>query len=430
VSKHTLFDDFEYSGNWWLPDRPEDTVGGTLSYKEGLLQLELFKPFSVDGSAMASDGEFNPKVILGQSKGTALTLYKARGLSMRPGYFTFFRAKYLLTGKHFDPEDVVLTSLSVRFTHLEEWIGKRPFETDLQGGSSRLGSIDYVPPEPIEFDLAKKDCRLLLSDTSTHSMGDFRSIRWEHSAWVDISTVYPREADWYSDTAISLSQLLSLLVGKRVVPIALRGHVVGERELVEEGFVQGPVDIFKDGFARPGQEEREMTWPRRVLVPLPALGSGVSHVFNSWFERPDKAQPVYNLYLAILASRSTYVEFAFLGLTQALEGFHRRFVRAERTNFKSRMTELLQQLGDEVQALIAEDPGAWIDMIKKTRHYLTHYFDEGEDQEGWAQDFTALAEANYRLRRMCAALLWQQLGIESGVIRDAVAKIDIDPYQT
>lgn len=429
VNDRTLFDDFEYSGNWWLPGREEDTVGGTVSYKDGILMLELFDPFFVDGSRKAPDEDLQPELILGQSRGIKITLFKTRGLPVNPSSTTFFRAKYLFKGKHFDPEEVVLTSLSVRFTHLEEWLDKRPFEVDIRGGSGGRGSIEYVPPDPIEFDLPQKDCHLRIVHTSNSSMGGYRSIRWGHAAWINISTENPKQADWYPDTAISLSQVLGLLVGRTVAPIAMMGHVVGEHDRIEDGLVQGAVDIFRDSFDRPSQKECEMPWPRRVLVTFPALGASAGDVLNSWFEHAEKAQPVYNLYLATLSGESTYVEIAFLSLTQALEGFHRRFVRAK-ASFKARLSELFELFGDDVRTLISEDPEGFAEGVKNTRNYLTHYFDEGEESRGWAEDFPALSEATYRLRRMFAALLWHQVGIDPGVVRDAVSKIDIDPYQT
>jgi hypothetical protein len=49
VNDYTLFGDFEYSGNWWLPGRQQDTVGGKVSYQDGQIMLELHKPFSIGG---------------------------------------------------------------------------------------------------------------------------------------------------------------------------------------------------------------------------------------------------------------------------------------------------------------------------------------------------------------------------------------------
>ena len=42
LRKHTFTDDFEYEGVFWLPDKPEKHVPGTVSYNAEVINLHLF----------------------------------------------------------------------------------------------------------------------------------------------------------------------------------------------------------------------------------------------------------------------------------------------------------------------------------------------------------------------------------------------------
>jgi hypothetical protein len=463
VNDYTLFDDFEYSGNWWLPGRQEDAAGGTVSFQQGRIMLEVHKPLSVGSGSTLAGEEFRPPVIVGDSRGSKITLYKTRERFRNPGGSTFFSAEFLLTGRHFDSAEVVLSSLFVRYTHLEEWIDKDPFDVDLRGGPSGQGSITYSPPEPVEFESPEKRFRLRLTHSSKRNFGGFRAIKWEHYAWIKIAAQHNEALDWYSDIVFSLSRVLSLLVGKPVIPIELNGLTPSEGELTEDGSAQREVDVFFDGFARPSTEQQDTSPFFRILVPLPDLEANLGQVLEAWFACEGVLRPVHNLYLATLGSTKMYVEFEFLALTQALEAFHRRMLppgkyltdeewarhrdvlvaaipeaisadhkRSLENRLKygheysqsKRLKELITLVGAGVEPLIAENSNEFIERIVAARNDLTHY--EG-DPRSWAADVVALGEATRRLRRLLAALFWQELGVDNTVIQDGVSKIPVDP---
>jgi hypothetical protein len=295
--------------------------------------LEVHRPLSVGGSTLAGE-ELRPLVILGDSRGTKITLYKTRERLRNPGGPTFFSAEFLLIGRHFDSAEVVLSSLFVRFTHLEEWIDKEPFNVELHGGSSGQGSIAYSPPELIELELPEKGFRLQLTHSAKRNFGGFRAIKWEHHAWIKISAQHNEPLDWYSDIVFSLSRLLSLLVGKPVIPIELNGLPPSEGERTEDGLEQREVDVFFDGFVRPGTEQQNTSPFFRILVPLPKLETSMAQVLEAWFAREEVMRPVHNLYLATLGSTKMYVEFEFLALTQARRVLCARQGRVIRGRFR------------------------------------------------------------------------------------------------
>ena len=75
----TLFDTFEYRGQWWLPEKPELKVPGVLTHTENRTTLDLFgslldKPLAQVRAAPEAE---QPSLIIGQlDDGKCCTLYK------------------------------------------------------------------------------------------------------------------------------------------------------------------------------------------------------------------------------------------------------------------------------------------------------------------------------------------------------------------
>ena len=64
---HSLFDDFEYSGFWWLPKTPDYKVAGTIRYRVGeRISLELFGSLTAGSEDLVSTDD---DVILGTADG-------------------------------------------------------------------------------------------------------------------------------------------------------------------------------------------------------------------------------------------------------------------------------------------------------------------------------------------------------------------------
>ncbi len=63
-----LDDEFERTGRWWLPDKPEDQLHGTLRYSQSQIELELSGTFDdvaatelLGGSAEFKDHPFTAR---------------------------------------------------------------------------------------------------------------------------------------------------------------------------------------------------------------------------------------------------------------------------------------------------------------------------------------------------------------------------------
>ena len=74
MPKHTLYDNFEYKGLWWLPERPENKIAGIISFDGERITLELLGLLREDTGSRSREW-FHPDLILGIAEGKYITLY-------------------------------------------------------------------------------------------------------------------------------------------------------------------------------------------------------------------------------------------------------------------------------------------------------------------------------------------------------------------
>lgn len=182
---HTLFEDFEYRGHWFLPENPERKVPGTVRFDStsGIF-LELIRTLREDpGNSL--DEVYKPKLILGESydgprRMTLFQTVQTGRASSREEDPTFFYANYLFLGNHFysNPE-IRFSSLSVNFTYFEEWMEHATFHS--RSTTVDKVAADYSPPEEIEAGVRKIDAVVTIH-SELGSTGDWlRSLEWIHT---------------------------------------------------------------------------------------------------------------------------------------------------------------------------------------------------------------------------------------------------------
>jgi len=140
--------EFEYKGTWWLPDKPEKRVSGTLTFtpnKEA--NLDLMGSFKDIKNKNKSE-ILEPEIILGvSSDGKYITLYKCletNSTTSFPGFQTSsrFLANLVFEGVHFQKsEDISFKSISVHYLHLDEWVNISGFVLKSWGGKRSNNNI-------------------------------------------------------------------------------------------------------------------------------------------------------------------------------------------------------------------------------------------------------------------------------------------------
>lgn len=457
-----LFMDFESKGTWWIPEKPDDKLGGSLKFKHNnciLLELNgLFKKKSTFPL-------LKPELILGvTSEGKEVTLFQSyesdfsepvicvkSSSSERIGRQSFI-CKYMFVGKHFNrPEDMIFKGLGTNFTYLDQWLNNT-FKFD------KMSENEYR----IEVNSIKSELKIdSMSTTLTiwswpDYTGSFPSgsttgpIGIKYNSGITIKPDEPMNLKWFESFIYNLGNLLTLLIGCPVYPTNLYGEGVGaDHDYIDIYYIIENPRYMKDFRFL----EMDNRYPELIKYSNRSE-QRIADVINNWFKKLELLGPVYDLIAITFYDSSMYSRTYFLTLMQAIETFHRKVIGGNYQNktdykptrqalvkaipegldekFKEVLENKIQHLNEFTlrdrlddlkncsvgdfkffESIMGKDP----DIIKKladTRNYQTHFGRKtrsifGDDE---------LPQINYELRLFLRVLLLDQ--IDSGSILDTM----------
>jgi hypothetical protein len=460
IFKPTLFEDFELKGHWWLPEKPDRKVSGTLNYKSGEdTNLELLGSLREPGDRR-QEQDFNPRFILGLStNGRPCTLYQNYETSSS---WNVSRQRlvvdYLFFEGHFSAAtDMQFSSAYVTYSYLEEWLGKLPFKDELlkdDDDHSWNWKATFITPKGFEANVPSRHAKI--SEFHGHSSkGDdaFRELVWEHTASLVISPEAKQDFDWYRKTQFELRNLLSVLIG---APVYLKGvnYSVEDKEAADDHDKTRIIYLY---YRQANQAQKKRISYNDILVHLTKIEDSIADILEAWFSKQARLGQVYELFLGAEYNPSLYPHLHFLSLMQALETYHRhvhigkylpdneydairnslmsaipsgtptplkdalkqRLKYGNEHSLRKRLNEIFDGLSDSHKDLVATNLASFISSVVDTRNYLTHYTTELEAKALQGAD---LLNANLRLKILLSVLLLKELGIAEGLITELISK--------
>lgn len=315
-----MIEQFEYEGIWWLPDKPEKQVSGTLRYSPtGGATLDLIGSFKELPDMMSPPLELD--MILGvSSDGKVITLYKCFETGSKwtsAGLLsTSFYANIVFVGWHFPkPEDLRFNNLSINYSYLEEWTGITGFTWHLQEEPKRYG-VNYEFPPPVE---SKVDDFKISFDYQFKASGDrLREFNLQHTTFIQIEPENELHFEEYDGMLYHIQNFLSLATRRAVHPRIMKGTSEGAKRTGSEGEDRyQPIDIFRQVAPTP-DSTRKLT-PYDMLFTFQDISERLEACFRNWFGRFDLLRPVYDLFFGTVYNPSMYLPQRFLNLVQAIE---------------------------------------------------------------------------------------------------------------
>lgn len=417
-------------GWWWLAERPDSKVAGTLEFVP-------FDGIGLDLLGQLGGGAFEGtmlerEVLLGQTEaGKPVTLVNAfenkRQHSSAGTGTSAWVVNLALLGKHCGARsDIRFDYLGVRFTALEEWAGHQPFGPE---PSDKIRtSVSYEKPTELDTSLPGENCVVTLTSARKEQF-DRREVSIGHAAYFKLAPNKPRGLQWFLDTAHHLQNLLILLQGQHVVRTRMKAD---------------GTDII---LAQEGKGVAEPPMAHEMLFPLAEIREALPQILEKWFATTEALRPVHSLLFSSYYNPSMYREVRFLNLTQALECYHRRrckgtyvssedYERCRRRMFdaipsdaptalkqrlnatlkhgneysqRKRFKDLINSMGEKARRLITQDGEGFVSRIVDIRNYYTHYVEELEDAKPETVDVIYLS---WRLRAWLVLLVLRDLGIE------------------
>ena len=406
---HTLRDNFEYLGEWWLPQEPSRRFGGRLSYvpTEGAT-------LSLIGSFIESPqvDTFQVDLVHGFTvEGHACTLWRGFGLRWNdhsPGIANqSIRFELLLVGHHFATEDAIaFTHYQVVYAGLDEWLGQYPI-------SSKLGSRDdimsfaaeYNPPDIQQYELPERNGTLHFEYNATSEFGRlYVSIRSE-----PVLRFAPLNAcsyEWYRKTFLDFERFLILMMGHVTSPQRISASISEEEPMV--GIYPQVRLQARDDVAR-----------HVMMLTQPMLVSQLPTLLPQWCQIADQLRPVMDIFFGTLYQANMYLQIKFLALMQSIEGFH----RATRTgNFKlrKRLDDLFDSLSTDLQESITSNADTFFESIVKTRDYYTHYIPKLASERLSDRELVGTCST---LRVFMTILLLKELGFSDDTALTAIERL-------
>lgn len=404
-------DSFETLGEWFLPEKSDNKIPGSLHYAKGNIELILNNQFRPLSGNISLNDLINQKytVIHGVTReGEAITLLdnhrSSANISMGTGGYKEsekIKSLIMLIGGHVS-ENFVYPTVRFRIPGLTIWLSKHLvthghfYNDDLKVKEVRF-SIPEFNIESVRITAIQSDLSFEFTDQPTIDF--YKSINVEIDGWVSITPDTPKTLYWYIEQYQKISTLLAIMSGS---PMAT--------DCIEAS----PDASYRRIYI---MAEFQNTYPctfkhiNNFFMPRKALGINLSSVICNWFDIYKTIEMPSKLAMSIFASSNLWMHVEFLSLMQALEGFHRalfdgkyiqedeyetienvliaaipsivsqdhksslksRIHYGNELSLRKRLDNLVLDLSLEIRKKILGDfgkiPQSWVD----TRNYYTHW---------------------------------------------------------
>jgi len=312
----SLDDSFEVFASWWLPDKPQDRLPGTLMFSPSdgaLLELQgkFQLPALTDLQLVFAGPMFQAEFIYGERPdGQLITLHRA--ITTYLGATSSFHCHIVLAGAHLSPT-VSLKDASAIFSYdnLEEWSCMRLLEFGsapdndcysylFRHNAVQLLSVPKSDSHP-ELELYGN-----VRGSLTHNEAKFYRKTHFRASELDLDSL-----DCLFELTSSVGQLLTVLIGKPANLTKLR--LLPDSDTCIEVFFQR---------SRPAKAHE--VHAHQMPFNLADLDDQSTRLFSEWFESYSLLRPAYAAFFSTLFNDSSYIDAKFQAIMQAIESFHRR----------------------------------------------------------------------------------------------------------
>jgi len=433
-----------FSGKWWLPENPDVKIYGTLTHDRTGSILRLVGGF--DAESEIGDSY---KIILGLAsddkritlRRCVLTSFIRRMPEKRIMESELF-VNILCIGYHFPrEEDIKFRSLSIKFSQLEEWIGKRWFRFSSEEGeedSLMKNILTSTMPKSREL-VALHGFRISIGYSLAEKGNGWRTSGFEASAMICVDVEDESKMDAMLSIAYHMRNFLSLAIGSRVSILSIEGQTK-DHEHVQVPHYEEPLGD-------------RVPFPF-MLFHFTDISKEPEFYLRNWFNLIEKIEPTYDLFFGTISNPYLYPTHEFLSLMQAIESFQSRatdnhtlpkalfdellsqilnvickierenrqhFVDKARTmnrkSLRTKMKELFGRYGGILGFI--DDERKFIGKVVDSRNYYTHYDENLEKRAARIRDLPLLS---HKVRLILIAVLLKEIDFNDEFIKQALQR--------
>lgn len=452
MSKLTLEQSFQISGEWFLPDSPKK-IAGTLSWEPHKALLSLHNTFDpLQGAIHAHSTKKYPAIFGNTIDGNLFTVLNAmtvnNGINIGVAgavQSAKLQSNYILGGGHVT-ESTLFSEVNFRIPGLQIWLSKSVATMSvITKTESNPLAINYYVASLAEETFYLPDIETTLGwGFENNFSGDLiTDINVKINAVLRIKPDAPKTLDWFFEQLGKVTTLLSFLADSPMSPDYIEASLANGSGTVDVlvALRENSYCIHKNNF--------------NFYMLRSGMKIDFSIVFKKWFELYETVSKPSQLALSVFSSEKLWLHVEFLSLMQALEGFHRATMEGVYTtqakykaiqdtltnaipsnvseghkaslkarikfgneiSLRKRLNDLVGRLDLNLRKYIFNNdgtlPGVWVD----TRNYYTHW-DESSAKS--ILDGYEMHKANVRMKHFLRALYLELVGIPQDAIFSAL----------
>ncbi|NEP77492.1 MAG: hypothetical protein F6K39_04490 [Okeania sp. SIO3B3] len=371
-------ENIEYSGHWWLPSEPEQTIAGTLTFTnaEGI-KLRLI------GSFLMLKKTLNVPIILGIVNQKIITLCGCYSSISIPGFSSEeYWAELALIGRHFsNPDELLFNKARVQYSYLSDWADLPAIKREpdfIDWNKDKELKFTYTRPEDIEANTTYGKFSVVYGCSEA---GKFESIDFKQFASLIIQ---PNEElsfkDFYSKFIHPLNNFLTFATDRKNSITELEFYsrhgdigIVDNRHILDEIPIKA---IYKNYYPDRDKSDRLLLQNEmfsEMLFSLADIKSDFSSTMKRWFDSLEKLDSIFNLFFSIRYKPDMYLDNKFINLVQAVESYHRRRIQKDKKKqtLQERLEGLLELIPEVTNQLI-NDKESFSTKIVRTRNDFIH----------------------------------------------------------
>ena len=386
-------EEFKKLGYFWRPSEPNKRLPGTLSISDGgnielevLHQLgDMSPPFSdvrfggFDGGGKRIVGVIENNDIVNNKMVTLENCYyKSLGSGSLATSLIHADTVFIGVASYDEDDTALFKSLTFSVEGIDEWIGRRFFNVDLQNEEGTR-TISCQPPADVSLCLNNNGMRLLIKFRCSEVM-TIPEYRMSQETYF---TLISQEACKLDDFILAAQQITYFLCFAMNQTVSLYNMSATSGNLRQ--------DIGDDKTRAISMDIYRPTWPYSkdepkidqygMLFGFEKIQNDAEGVINNWIEAYEQRASAFDLYFLAKMGRQTYLEERFLALAQGLEAYFDCYYF--RDNVKAFIEPFKEVIGDEDKRDLEKE-------IVGTRNYLTHRNPEKESEASKGKDLGTL----------------------------------------
>jgi hypothetical protein len=414
---------FEYEGIWWLPDKPEEKIEGTLRFDPSKgAKLELKEISNIEEVSVILGCSLSP---ISGIEFTLLHCYnQARDLLgvVPPEFYV----KYVFMGvhSHFDKkENIKFRNISIQYLYLDDWANIQVFDIDFKSEGNMVIKYSKFKSIPVNIDEKLK----IAVNAGVDSSLSRKEINLKKRAEIKIEPSEEEPFEYYLDIIDKIQKFLTLAVLKPVDPVEIKGttELHKEERIGQTDYL--PIEVYYKIPNIPNLPE-EIS-PDNMLFTLKDIPSTdrLGELLKNWFERTKtkELKPIYESYFKILYNPSSYFEHRCFSFVAAIEGYHQRNFSGKET-LKERLDKLFEKYQvilnelteEELERLKIKDKNEFTCKVKDVRNYLAH-FNEEKERKVSDVDLYLLTR---KLELLIHAILLEEIGFDLSKIEELLKR--------